>query len=139
MGLSLLVAFCAGCGNVVLTNPIWVVATRMQAHQNSEGQGKEGEARSTPTNVAREIYEESGLKVSIMEVSLAYLTFLPAFQDLIQCLPRWLSLWHPPALCPSNYTLNSPFEFPYGENLVKDREKQCAEVPSARDIGVPRR
>lgn len=31
MGPSLLVAFMAGCGNVLLTNPIWTVATRMQA------------------------------------------------------------------------------------------------------------
>jgi len=31
MGPSLLVAFLAGCGNVLLTNPIWTVATRMQA------------------------------------------------------------------------------------------------------------
>lgn len=30
VGPSLLVAFLAGCGNVLLTNPIWVVATRMQ-------------------------------------------------------------------------------------------------------------
>jgi len=64
VGLSLLVAFCAGCGNVVLTNPIWVVATRMQAHQKSVGRGEEAEARSTPSNVAREIYEESGIKVA---------------------------------------------------------------------------
>ena len=27
---SLLVAFLAGCGNVLLTNPIWTVATNMQ-------------------------------------------------------------------------------------------------------------
>ena len=31
VGASLAVAFFAGCGNVLLTNPIWVVATRMQA------------------------------------------------------------------------------------------------------------
>lgn len=31
IGPSLLVAFLAGCGNVLLTNPIWTVATRMQA------------------------------------------------------------------------------------------------------------
>jgi len=61
VGLSLLVAFCAGCGNVVLTNPIWVVATRMQAHQKSSAGGSD--ARSTPSNVAKEIYEESGIKV----------------------------------------------------------------------------
>lgn len=30
VGPSLLVAFLAGCGNVLLTNPIWCVATRMQ-------------------------------------------------------------------------------------------------------------
>ena len=31
VGPSLLVAFLAGCGNVLITNPIWVVSTRMQA------------------------------------------------------------------------------------------------------------
>lgn len=31
VGASLIVAFLAGCGNVLLTNPIWVVSTRMQA------------------------------------------------------------------------------------------------------------
>ena len=31
VGPSLLVAFLAGCGNVLITNPIWTIATRMQA------------------------------------------------------------------------------------------------------------
>lgn len=30
VGASLLVAFLAGCGNVLLTTPIWTVTTRMQ-------------------------------------------------------------------------------------------------------------
>lgn len=30
VGGSLLVAFLAGCGNVLLTTPIWTVTTRMQ-------------------------------------------------------------------------------------------------------------
>jgi hypothetical protein len=30
LGPSLLVAFLAGCGNVLITNPIWTIATRMQ-------------------------------------------------------------------------------------------------------------
>ena len=36
VGPSLLVAFLAGCGNVLITNPIWVVSTRMQVpdHRN---------------------------------------------------------------------------------------------------------
>lgn len=33
MGESLLVAALAGMGNVLLTNPIWLIATRMQAGQ----------------------------------------------------------------------------------------------------------
>ena len=33
VGGSLLVAALAGCGNVLLTTPIWTVATRMQVHQ----------------------------------------------------------------------------------------------------------
>ena len=59
MGLSLLVAFCAGCGNVVLTTPIWVVATRMQAEQKRS----KDNLPSTPLKVAQEVYEESGIKV----------------------------------------------------------------------------
>ena len=34
---SLLVAFLAGCGNVLLTNPIWTVATNMQVGLGSCG------------------------------------------------------------------------------------------------------
>ena len=60
MGLSLLVAFCAGCGNVVATTPIWVVATRMQAEQKRH----KDESQSTPLQVAKEIYEESGITVN---------------------------------------------------------------------------
>ena len=32
LGPSLLVAFLAGSGNVLITNPIWTIATRMQVH-----------------------------------------------------------------------------------------------------------
>lgn len=60
VGLSLLVASFAGCGNVVLTCPIWVVATRMQAQQ---AKGKD-DSNSSPLSVAQEVYDESGLKVS---------------------------------------------------------------------------
>lgn len=83
VGLSLLVAFCAGCGNVVLTNPIWVVATRMQAHQKSigTGAGDKEDARSTPSNVAREIYEESGLKVPLLLPLTTYQALPSAMYD----------------------------------------------------------
>ena len=37
VGASLLVAFLAGCGNVLATNPIWVVSTRMQVMPDSRG------------------------------------------------------------------------------------------------------
>ncbi|XP_073396598.1 peroxisomal nicotinamide adenine dinucleotide carrier isoform X2 [Physcomitrium patens] len=33
---SLIIAAIAGCANVLLTNPIWVIVTRMQAHKGSE-------------------------------------------------------------------------------------------------------
>ena len=36
VGPSLLVAFLAGCGNVLATNPIWVVSTRMQVTSGYE-------------------------------------------------------------------------------------------------------
>ena len=57
-GLSLIVAFLAGCGNVLLTNPIWVVATRMQAHQKKDQVSGPG-----PLAVAKEIVDESGVRV----------------------------------------------------------------------------
>ena len=62
VGFSLLTAFFAGCGNVVLTNPIWVVATRMQAEQKQH----KGEAKSTVWKVAQEVYEESGIVVGLL-------------------------------------------------------------------------
>ena len=62
MGLSLVVAFLAGCGNVLLTNPIWVVATRMQAHQRADKDG----ASQGPLVTAKEIVDESGVKVALV-------------------------------------------------------------------------
>lgn len=56
----MLVAFCAGCGNVVITTPIWVVATRMQAEQKRS----KDHTQSTPLKVAQEVYEESGIRAS---------------------------------------------------------------------------
>ena len=64
VGLSLVVAFLAGCGNVLLTNPIWVVATRMQAHEKEERQDGGGRSLST-VQVAREIVDESGVLVRL--------------------------------------------------------------------------
>ncbi|KAK9807222.1 hypothetical protein WJX73_010625 [Symbiochloris irregularis] len=61
VGPSLLVAFLAGCGNVLLTNPIWVVSTRMQAHQKGASGSDEGKLAHRPLAVAREIVRESGI------------------------------------------------------------------------------
>lgn len=80
---SLLVAALAGMGNVLLTNPIWMIATRMQAHQKltrpkiSRVRSSTGEIISEsvsrdpatglvlpapgPVAVAREVYSEYGL------------------------------------------------------------------------------
>jgi adenine nucleotide transporter 17 len=73
---SLLVASLAGMGNVLLTNPIWIVATRMQSHRHAErgGSGAAGSsggpesacASSAPPPpgalaVARSVYAEFGL------------------------------------------------------------------------------
>jgi len=55
---SILVASVAGCVNVLLTNPAWVVATRMQAQQKSRG----GEARRLGMmQVIGQLHQESGL------------------------------------------------------------------------------
>ncbi|KAL4457944.1 hypothetical protein ABPG75_012809 [Micractinium tetrahymenae] len=89
VGESLLVAALAGMGNVLLTNPIWMVATRMQAMSRARprqqpapagaaaaaaaaakaeaGQaGQEAEAELPPARpsilaVARQVYQEFGL------------------------------------------------------------------------------
>lgn len=64
---SLVTAALAGCGNVLLTNPIWVVATRMQAARKAVEQqqhgGGEGEVPVRPVAVAREIYTDYGVVV----------------------------------------------------------------------------
>mmetsp|Transcript_22630 Transcript_22630/g.62812 ORF Transcript_22630/g.62812 Transcript_22630/m.62812 type:complete len:319 (+) Transcript_22630:175-1131(+) len=49
---SLLVASLAGCGNVVLTNPFWVLVTRMQTDKM---------VAKGPLSVIRELHNESGL------------------------------------------------------------------------------
>lgn len=69
---SLLVAALAGCGNVLLTNPIWVVATRMQATARAPATpALAAEAKSlglprrrhvTAVGVARELFNEGGLR-----------------------------------------------------------------------------
>ena len=61
VGPSLLVAFLAGCGNVLITNPIWVIATRMQAHQKQAGDANTSDANIV--KVAQEVWDESGIKV----------------------------------------------------------------------------
>lgn len=58
---SLAVAFLAGCGNVLLTNPIWVVATRMQALQKKAEEGQTSKPAQGPISVARDIWSESGI------------------------------------------------------------------------------
>lgn len=57
-------AFLAGCGNVLLTNPIWVVATRMQALQKKAEEGQTSKPAQGPISVARDIWSESGILVS---------------------------------------------------------------------------
>lgn len=70
---SLLIATLAGMGNVIITSPIWVIATRMQAyqqhhHQNRNGKEESGEddkfkSSKTPgmLAVARDVLSEYGL------------------------------------------------------------------------------
>lgn len=51
---SLLVASAAGCGNVLLTNPFWVLVTRMQT-------SKVQQHHTGARKVAKEIYQEGGI------------------------------------------------------------------------------
>lgn len=75
---SLVVAAFAGCVNVLLTNPIWVVVTRMQTHKKVEKKSQPGQTQSItldeaiPTAAAepppygtvraiQEVYDEAGV------------------------------------------------------------------------------
>lgn len=73
---SLVVAAISGCVNVLLTNPIWVIVTRMQTHrkkkkalpapvshtQDEEGQTARVEPPSYGTiNAVQELYDEAGI------------------------------------------------------------------------------
>lgn len=75
---SLLTASLAGMGNVLLTNPIWMIATRMQSYRNlrkheesmnklasTEEEGSVGSEPSssppTPLAVAKMVYKEYGI------------------------------------------------------------------------------
>ncbi|GLC34242.1 hypothetical protein PLESTB_001607100 [Pleodorina starrii] len=55
---SLVVAGLAGCGNVLATTPVWVVATQMQALQR---QPTAQERNRTAWQVAVQLYKESGI------------------------------------------------------------------------------
>lgn len=71
---SLIVAALAGCTNVLLTNPIWVVVTRMQTHMKKAGKGLTESSASVNTvpaalepppygthNAIQEVYGEAGV------------------------------------------------------------------------------
>jgi adenine nucleotide transporter 17 len=66
---SLAISSLAGCGNVLCTNPIWILVTRMQASRKKAAavQAKEDEKSDgkkeelTLSNTARSLYEESGI------------------------------------------------------------------------------
>ncbi|XP_022995988.1 peroxisomal nicotinamide adenine dinucleotide carrier-like isoform X1 [Cucurbita maxima] len=75
---SLLVAAVSGCVNVLLTNPIWVVVTRMQTHKKVSKPSLPGGAPLTPldetvpaavnppsyrtTHAIQELYDEAGIR-----------------------------------------------------------------------------
>lgn len=62
---SLLIASLAGMGNVLLTNPIWMVATRMQVYRKKKIQEEKSceirEKAPGPIAVAKSVYTEYGL------------------------------------------------------------------------------
>ncbi|KAK7276366.1 hypothetical protein RIF29_17505 [Crotalaria pallida] len=74
---SLIVAALSGCVNVLLTNPIWVVVTRMQTHKKEAGKSLPAQHSSDATdrtmlsvveplpygttNVVQEVYDEAGV------------------------------------------------------------------------------
>eukprot|EP00884_Botryococcus_braunii_P011532 jgi/Botrbrau1/2037/Bobra.0047s0017.1 len=58
---SLVVAFLAGCGNVLLTNPFWVIVTRMQASEKHASKPDEKGSGHGPLACTRDLYHESGV------------------------------------------------------------------------------
>jgi adenine nucleotide transporter 17 len=58
LGASLLVASVAGCINVLLTNPIWVVITQMQAMQRHEAALARG---ASTWSVSKTIFRDHGI------------------------------------------------------------------------------
>ncbi|XRB07750.1 peroxisomal adenine nucleotide transporter [Pycnococcus provasolii] len=58
---TLLVASAAGCVNVMLTNPIWVVVTIMQAQRKSSDATDATSRTATTLEVIRDIYRGGGL------------------------------------------------------------------------------
>ncbi|PNT17468.1 hypothetical protein POPTR_010G192600v4 [Populus trichocarpa] len=74
---SLMVAALAGCTNVLLTNPIWVVVTRMQTHTKNSNKSQPGHSSIAPDEKAldpiecppygtghaiQELYDEAGIQ-----------------------------------------------------------------------------
>lgn len=54
MGSSLVIAALAGCGNVVITNPIWVLVIRMQT-QRSRAAKRDPSESCTAWQIARSV------------------------------------------------------------------------------------
>eukprot|EP00271_Cylindrocystis_brebissonii_P010316 TRINITY_DN26492_c0_g1_i1.p1 TRINITY_DN26492_c0_g1~~TRINITY_DN26492_c0_g1_i1.p1 ORF type:complete len:399 (+),score=97.27 TRINITY_DN26492_c0_g1_i1:757-1953(+) len=53
MGESLLVAALAGVANVLLTNPIWIIVTRMQTHSQVKALSSKTGSKDIPSSAAR--------------------------------------------------------------------------------------
>lgn len=111
---SLLVAALSGCLNVLLTNPIWIVVTRMQTHKNTE--------KIPPTHALSDVRDEP-LQIAAAADPLPYGT-LDVVQELFDEAGIW-GLWK--GVIPTLIMVSNPsIQFMLYETFLKKLKRKRA-------------